>query len=34
MRCAEINPPEYDETEISDEGIPTDADDMPDAAMA
>ena len=34
MRCAEINPPEYDEAEISDEGIPTDADDMPDAAMA
>lgn len=34
MRCAEINPPEYDETEISDEGIPTDADDMPDTAMA
>ena len=33
MRCAEINPPEYDE-EISDEGIPTDTDDMAETALA
>ena len=33
MRCAEINPPEYDE-EMSDEGIPTDTDDMAETALA
>ena len=33
MRCAEINPPEYDE-EMSDEGIPTDTDDISEAAIA
>ena len=33
MRCAEINPPEYDE-EMSDEGIPTDTDYMAETALA
>ncbi len=33
MRCAEINPPEYDE-EMPDEGIPTDTDDMAETALA
>ena len=32
MRCAEINPPEYDE-ELSDEGIPTDTDDTAETAL-